>query len=50
MQQLPPLDPMETALGPGNPRRPTNHSARGLYLIRPEGDESVAVSVLRRYW
>jgi hypothetical protein len=50
MRKMPSLDRMETALGPGNPRRPTNNSARGLYLIRPDGSEGPAVSVLRRYW
>ena len=50
MRKLPSLGRMETALGPGNPRRPTNNSARGLYLIRPDGSEGPAVSVLRRYW
>ena len=50
IRNLPSLGGMETALGPGNPRRPTNNSARGLYLIRPDGSEGPAVSVLRRYW
>jgi len=50
MRKLPSLDRMETALAPGHPRRPTNNSARGLYLIRPDGSEGPAVSVLRRYW
>jgi hypothetical protein len=50
MRKLPSLGRMETALGGGNPRRPTNNAARGLYLPRPDGSEGPAVSVLRRYW
>ena len=45
-----PLLETETALGFDNPRRPKPDSCRGLWLIKPDGTEGTALSVLRRHW
>jgi len=38
------------AAEPGDPARPEDRNCRGLWLVKPDGLESVALNILERYW
>lgn len=38
------------ALPVGDPNRPGNSNCKGLWLIRPDGTEGLALQILKQFW
>jgi hypothetical protein len=48
--KLPDSSKRPLAVEPGDPARPGDRDCRGLWLVKPDGLESVALNVLEKYW